>query len=132
MRVLSQLNCKVIARAYRRMAEIGYRPAAPSDGFGNIAVPEEELDLEKEIKRYLEGFDVEREPWVGFPDALEYDAYVFIIEAVRELTGMAPHWITIALLKEAVTVLEARCDDHCAGWQCKGRSAADGPPVRPA
>jgi len=42
-----------IGRAYRRMArEARYRPAAPSDGLGNITLPEEELDLDAEARAY--------------------------------------------------------------------------------
>src|ERR1039458_3797656 len=42
-----------IETAYRRMAEAHYRPAAPSDGMGNLAG---ELDLDAEIRAYTERF----------------------------------------------------------------------------
>jgi len=42
-----------IQAAYRRMAEgARYRPAAPSDGFGNITVPFEDLNLDEEAAKY--------------------------------------------------------------------------------
>lgn len=44
------------AKGYRMLAELGYRPAAPSDGFGTITVSDEALNLEAEARRYAEEF----------------------------------------------------------------------------
>ncbi len=41
--------------------EARYRPAAPSDGFGNITVPEDELDLDAEARAYAERWSREEE-----------------------------------------------------------------------
>jgi hypothetical protein len=41
-----------IARVYRIMDNLRYRPAAPSDGLGNIACPVDELDIDSEIAQY--------------------------------------------------------------------------------
>lgn len=68
-----------IETAYVQMAEEArYRPAAPSDGFGHITVPLEDLDLDAEARAYARSWDRDE-------DAGEY-------------------WV---LLKMAVTSLEA-------------------------
>jgi hypothetical protein len=55
------------AKGYRMLAELGYRPAAPSDGFGNVTVAEAEMDLEREARAYAEAFAAE-------DDAMVWDA----------------------------------------------------------
>lgn len=40
-----------IEAAYKKMARF-YRPAAPSDGYTHITVPEDELDLDAEARAY--------------------------------------------------------------------------------
>lgn len=84
--VLAQLEA-----AYRRMVEKGrYRPAAPSDGLGNITVPLAELDLDAEAREYAG-------EWWKQEDALNFfvgccnfptrPATVYAIEAARLLCG---------------------------------------------
>jgi hypothetical protein len=48
-----------IAEAYKMLAELGYRPAAPSDGFGGITVPYAELEVDIEAKEYARRFVAE-------------------------------------------------------------------------
>ncbi len=75
-----------IARAYRRMAnEVGYRPAAPSDGFGNITIPAEELDLDAEIETYAMRFIADEDDgrFLGCANSTEREAMVYLIEAAR-------------------------------------------------
>lgn len=55
------------AKGYRMLAELNYRPAAPSDGHGNITVPDEAMDLEKEARRYADEF-------AAMDDAMLWDA----------------------------------------------------------
>lgn len=77
--------------AYRRMAREGrYRPAAPSDGFGGIAIPPEELDLDAEAREYAaEWWAAEdaQEFWVGCCNFPTRPATVFAVEAARLLCG---------------------------------------------
>ena len=49
------------AEAYKMMAELGYRPAAPSDGFGGITVPYVELEVDIEAREYAQRFAAEEE-----------------------------------------------------------------------
>jgi len=87
-------NAQLIADAYRRMAsEARYRPAAPSDGFGNITVPIEELDLDAEIATYCERFTAEEDEGeyrIGCTTWETAIATVFTIEAARCFCGAAP------------------------------------------
>ena len=80
-----------IDTAYRRMArEAKYRPAAPSDGLGNITVPDSELDLEAECRDYATGW------WEG-ENSLQFGigccnfgtrpAVIYVVEAARLLCG---------------------------------------------
>lgn len=80
-----------IEGAYRRMAEEGkYRPAAPSDGFGSVTVPEEELNLDAEASQYVERRWSEEDRGqydLGVPDGGDRPALIFAIEATRLLCG---------------------------------------------
>jgi hypothetical protein len=93
-----------IARAYRRMATEGrYRPKAPSDGFGNITVPAEELDLAFESEGYAIDWAIEEgtESYhIGVPCMSTREAMVYTVEAARLLAGGQ------LFLGEAVRLLE--------------------------
>jgi hypothetical protein len=82
---------QVIADAYRRMAsEANYRPAAPSDGLGNITVPADQLDLDDEIARYAERFEREdnaRAFNTGCANFRTIAPTIYAIEAAREMCG---------------------------------------------
>lgn len=82
-----------LATTYRRMAtEARYRPAAPSDGCGNIipsGIPDQ-LDVHREAAEYAtrwrehEGEGVYS---IGCPDYLDRPALVLMVEAARMLCG---------------------------------------------
>jgi hypothetical protein len=81
-----------IRQAYRAMAvEANYRPSAPSDGFGNITVPMERLDLEVEAAAYAERFQADEhhsgEFFIGCTNYPTNRATVYAIEAARDLCG---------------------------------------------
>lgn len=87
MRVLRQYAKDQLVAVYRRMAdEVRYRPAAPSDGFGNITAPLDDLDLDAEANRYAEKWWAEEEGmtfFIGYPDGRARPAQVLAIEAAR-------------------------------------------------
>jgi hypothetical protein len=78
-----------IATAYRVMArEARYRPAAPSDGMGNITEPLDQLDLDSEALCYAREWLIEEEEgtfWIGCTDFTLAPATVYAIEAARNL-----------------------------------------------
>lgn len=78
-----------IQAAYRRMAEEArYRPAAPSDGLGNITVPDEDLDLDKEATEYAARWTAEEDAGVfrlGCCDFSSRPSAMFAVEAARLL-----------------------------------------------
>jgi hypothetical protein len=72
----------------------GFRPAAPSDGFGGITLTEEELRdpavLEAEARRYAADFvkqDDAMEYPIGCPDGTFNKAFCLAIEAARIMCG---------------------------------------------
>jgi hypothetical protein len=77
--------------AYLKMAEEAqYRPAAPSDGFGNITVPLEELDLDAEARKYAARWWAEEDEmtfWLGCCDYKSRPATVYAVEAARCMNG---------------------------------------------
>lgn len=87
-------TARQLGEAYHKMAaEIRYRPAAPSDGHGNVTAAEEDLDLDAEARDYAIAWRREednRRFWVGCPDYHDRPALVYIVEAARNLCGMAP------------------------------------------
>jgi hypothetical protein len=100
-----------IASAYREMSsEARYRPAAPSDGFGNITVPAEELNLEKEAAQYAKNWWAEEDNlkfFVGCCDFQTRRATIYAIEASRNMCGGKRGDATaLRLLKMAVKELE--------------------------
>ncbi len=79
-----------IADTYDRMAQMKYRPAAPSDGFGNITVPTRELDIDQEVIDYAEAWRREEDSdqyFLGCPDFEDRPALILIVEAARLLNG---------------------------------------------
>ena len=100
-----------IATAYKIMAaKARYRPAAPSDGLGNITVPGNELDLSREALQYADD-------WWGSEDGLDSrigccnfetrPATIFAIEAARQMcSGNGGNATALKLLKLAVKELE--------------------------
>jgi hypothetical protein len=76
-------------RAYRQMAtEARYRPAAPSDGFGNITAPLADLDLDAESEAYARAWWAEEDSLSFHVGCCEYqtrEATVYLIEAARAL-----------------------------------------------
>ena len=74
------------AEAYKMLAELGYRPDAPSDGLGNITVPYTELDLDAEAREYARRFEEEEDTghyWGGCTDYRFNRAAVLALEAFR-------------------------------------------------
>jgi hypothetical protein len=81
------------AKGYKILAELGYRPAAPSDGFGNITVPVAELDLEVEARAYAQAFEAMDQAMVweaGCTDARLAAGAVLVLEAFRLMNGGMP------------------------------------------
>jgi len=76
-----------IEDAYRTMAaEARYRPAAPSDGFGNIGVPDDELDLAAEARGYATRWWAEEDDgrfYIGSADFTTRKAMIYAVEAAR-------------------------------------------------
>lgn len=80
---------KQITDAYKKMAiELRYRPAAPGDGFGNITVRYEELDVEKEAVAYARAWWKEEDKGdyiIGSPNYELRPAMVHAIEAAKQM-----------------------------------------------
>lgn len=96
--------------AYRNMAmKAKYRPAAPSDGMGNITASAESLDLDAEAREYAIAWrrdeDDQRYP-IGCPCYSDRPALIYIVEAARLLCGVE-HDGAAALLRMALAELEA-------------------------
>lgn len=108
MRVTPSMHDQAEA-AYRRMAdEARYRPAAPSDGFGNITVPLAELDLDQEAEVYAGRWLQEEDSQVyalGCPDFADRAALIFTVEAARCVNGMQSA-AAARLLRMALAELE--------------------------
>jgi hypothetical protein len=100
-----------IESAYDAMAKNAkYRPAAPSDGMGNITVPEEELNLTEEAVEYTRKWWKEEDDQsfhVGCCDYSTRPATIFAIEAARNMcAGVGGQTTALRLLKMAVRELE--------------------------
>lgn len=102
---------KQIEGAYKRMADQArYRPAAPSDGLGNITVPLASLDLDEEAKLYTRRWTEEENTGqfqVGLCDYSTRPSTIYAIEAARNLCGVS-NGTALRLLKMAVSELEAQ------------------------
>jgi hypothetical protein len=107
---LSRPPYLLLTEAYKKMAQAGYRPAAPSDGFGNITVPVVELDLEAEADAYARDFLKEENSQrftVGCPDYGDGPALAYTVEAARLINGQAPA-VALKMLSLASEDLRAR------------------------
>lgn len=98
-----------IENAYVRMAdEARYRPQAPSDGFGNITVPLEDLDLEDEARRYAERWWREEDEGdfvIGLANYSTRPAMIFALEAARCTCSGTADDVALRLLRMAVAEL---------------------------
>ena len=68
------------------MAELGYRPAAPGDGYGNITVPAAELETSVEAREYAARFAEEEDEGrytAGCTDYRFSRAAILALEAFR-------------------------------------------------
>lgn len=95
--------------AYRRMArEARYRPAAPSDGLGNITAPLTTLNLATEAHAYAHAWradeDAQSYP-IGCPSFADRETLILLIEAARLLCGVKRHGAA-TLLRMAIGNLE--------------------------
>lgn len=102
---------KQIEDAYRRMAiEAHYRPAAPSDGFGNIRIPLEELDLDAEAREFAEAWwrqEDSCEFLIGCANFTERKAMIYAVEAARFCcSGGDGAAFALRLLRMAIEELE--------------------------
>jgi hypothetical protein len=83
-----------ISSVYDRMAtEARYRPAAASDGVGNIPFPEAELDLDAERREYATSWmesEDEQSYWLGCPDLRLRKAMILAVEAARACCSADP------------------------------------------
>jgi hypothetical protein len=113
-----------IAEAYMQMAgEAKYRPAAPSDGMGNIQLTDEELSdgerLEAEAKNYAEAFIAEENHcrfWVGVSNYRTNRGFVYTIEAARLLCGAQPSAVVaLRLLRMAAKEVKRAIDENPVG-----------------
>jgi hypothetical protein len=87
---LTRWKLDTIGEAYRAMGEVGYRPAAPSDGLGNIVVPLAETDIDQEIRSYAERFEEEEDSdryWAGCTHGEFLRAAIWTLEAFRLMNG---------------------------------------------
>ena len=103
------------AEAYLEMAKQGYRPAAPSDGFGHPSLSLEELRdrerLQREAVQYAVKFLREEDAGVfeiGCSDSRTSRALVYTIEAARCMCGGFPMMATTLLRMALDEVAEQR------------------------
>lgn len=95
-----------VGGVYCRMAdEARYRPAAPSDGMGNITGP---LDMDTEIRTYTASWRAEEDAMnypLGCPEYKLRPAMVLAVEAARACCG-ADRDLAIRLLRLALDEAE--------------------------
>jgi hypothetical protein len=100
-------DMRPVAEAYRLMAVNDYRPAAPSDGLGNITGP---LNLEREIERYCARWSEEEDSLdyrIGVGNFSTMVPLVLCIEAARLLcAGSTGNKLGLKLLRLAVHLLD--------------------------
>jgi hypothetical protein len=110
--IMSNAMIEQAVNAYLKMDKHAkYRPAAPSDGMGNITVPIENLNLHKEAHTYAERW-VEDEDgfnfFIGSGDYQTREALIFTVEAARNLcAGRLGDHVALKLLKLAIKEVEA-------------------------
>jgi hypothetical protein len=100
--------------AYLEMAPF-YRPEAPSDGFGHIQLSTEQCRnrqrLECEATKYAAHFlaeDRERTFWIGCADYRTARAFMWVVEAARQLaSGDMGNPTALRLLKLATKEIRA-------------------------
>ena len=112
MTQISRDIAEQIRSTYKLMAEKGrYRPAAPSDGLGNITVPSEELNLERESLQYVARWweeEDKHEFQVGCCNYETRPATIFAIEAARLMcAGHSANKTALELLQLAVEQLKS-------------------------
>ena len=107
---LPRLVCEQIEAAYRRMAsEARYRPTAPSDGMGNITVPQEELNLDLEAFEYAGRWWAEEDNsdfYIGCCNFPTRVATIFAIEAARLMCSGVMDKAALKLLEMAALELK--------------------------
>jgi hypothetical protein len=104
---LNESLAEQIADAYRQMARAGYRPEAPSDGFGNITGP---LDLAAELERFIPDWWAQEEAQryrIGCPDWHDRRALIWTI-AAAQLICAVERTVSVKLLRMAADDLKAR------------------------
>ena len=102
---------KQISEAYRAMADkVKYRPSAPNDGYGNITVAEDQLNITRECEQYAQHWweqEDSRSYRIGCPDFRMRKGMIFAAEAAHQMcTGVSGLPYAIKLLKLAVKDLE--------------------------
>jgi hypothetical protein len=116
---MTRADLDEIASAYKRMAAVHYRPAAPSDGLGNITVPLEELDLDAEAVDYAEHWWAQEDDGqfvIGCPDWHFRTTMIFALEAARLCCGgFGSERYALSLLRMAVDELEHHLATHRSG-----------------
>jgi len=95
---------------YRAMAALPrpYRPGAPSDGYGNITVPLDQLDLDTEALEWATRLSAEtdsRQFYIGVPDYSLNRAFAYALEIARACCGVQPE-----LARELTVLLAAELD----------------------
>jgi len=103
--------------AYRQMAKVArYRPAAPSDGYGNITVKwNDPDDLEKEARRYAKKIYKQDENGLfkvyGCANFSTKRALVYVLEAAKNLCS-GDDEDALKLLDMAITDIKTKeaCD----------------------
>jgi hypothetical protein len=101
--------------AYLQMTKIAYRPAAPSDGFGNVVLSDAELQNQTEINEEATSYADECVAsdddctWrTGSTNYSTNRATVYLVEAVRNLcSGSDGNPWALKLIKLAVDDIEA-------------------------
>jgi hypothetical protein len=102
-----------IAKAYVAMAEhAGVRPAAPSDGLGNISLSSEEIEDRGRLGQEASGYAVRfmeeedtRRFFIGTSAFETKQAFVWVVEAARALAAVEDR-VALRLLKMATKDLE--------------------------
>jgi hypothetical protein len=115
--------------AYLAMASRArYRPQAPGDGFGHIDLSEEHLKnqdrLWREATEYAIRFYREEETknfWIGYSDFMTNRAFIWTIEAARNLAaGVGGNKTAIKLLEMALQEVQAQHSKLAAKLKAEG------------
>jgi len=112
MNLLNQID-----KAYMTMVKrCHYRPAAPSDGFGNITGPTND---EQEIAKYAQRWRKEEESFnffIGCCNSETREATIFAIEAARQMcSGTSGNETAYQLLTESLHRLKKVIEDRNLG-----------------